>query len=110
MNIFTVGKSFGMTVIQTIIGMFQKHFAQSVILNVHPIVSHANRLQSILKRCKMKSYFQRMFPHIKFSIWFLFYFLGLYFVAEYFAISVIAKLIVLALWAFGYPYSKEFSK
>lgn len=51
-----------------------------------------------------------MFPHIKFAVWFLFYFLGLYFVAEYIAISVIAKLIVLALWAFGYPYSKEIFK
>ena len=53
----------------------------------------------------MKSYFQKMFPHIQFAIWFLFYFLGLFFVAEYIATSVIAKLIALALWAFGYPYS-----
>ena len=52
----------------------------------------------------MKSYFQKMFPHIQFAIWFLFYFLGLFFVAEYVATSVIAKLIVLALWAFGNPY------
>lgn len=58
----------------------------------------------------MKSYFQKMFPDIKFSVWFLFYFLGLYFVAEYIAISVIAKLVVLALWVFGYPYSKEIFK
>ena len=58
----------------------------------------------------MKSYFQKMFPHIQFAIWFLFYFLGLFFVAEYVATSVIAKLIVLALWAFENPYSKEFFK
>ena len=58
----------------------------------------------------MKSYFQKMFPHIRFSVWFLFYFLGLYFVTEYIATSVIAKLIALALWAFWYPYSKEFFK
>ena len=58
----------------------------------------------------MKSYFQKVFPHIRFSVWFLFYFPGLYFVTEYIAISVIAKLIVLALWVFGYPYSKEFFK
>ena len=110
MSIFTVGKSFGMTVIQTIIDMFQEHFAQSAILNAHLITNRVSHLQSILKRCKMKSYFQKMFPHIKFAAWFLSYFLGLYFVAEYIATSVIAKLIVLALWAFGYPYSKEFSK
>lgn len=58
----------------------------------------------------MKSYFQKIFPHIRFSVWFLFYFLGLYFVTEYIAISIIAKLIALALWVFGYPYSKEFFK
>ena len=58
----------------------------------------------------MKSYFQKMFPHIQFAIWFLFYFLGLFFVAEYVATSIIAKLIVLALWAFGSPYSEEFFK
>lgn len=58
----------------------------------------------------MKSYFQKMFPHIQFTIWFLFYLLGLFFVAEYVATSVIAKLIVLALWAFGSPYSEEFFK
>ena len=58
----------------------------------------------------MKSYFQKMFPYIQFAIWFLFYFLGLFFVAKYVAISVIAKLIALALWVFGYPYSKEFFK
>lgn len=58
----------------------------------------------------MKSYFQKMFPHIRFSVWFLFYFLGLYFVTEYIAISIIAKLIALALWVFGSPYSEEFFK
>ena len=58
----------------------------------------------------MKSYFQKMFPHIQFAIWFLFYSLGLFFVAEYVATSVIAKLIALALWAFGSPCSEEFFK
>lgn len=58
----------------------------------------------------MKSYFQKMFPHIQFAVWFLFYFLGFYFVEEYIATSVIVKLIVLALWVLGNPYSKEFSK
>ena len=58
----------------------------------------------------MKSYFQKMFPYIQFAIWFLFYLLGLFFVAEYVATSIIAKLIVLALWAFGSPYSNEFFK
>lgn len=58
----------------------------------------------------MNNYFQKMLPHIKFAVWFAFYFFGLFFIAEYAATSIIAKLIVLALWAFGYPYSKEFSK
>lgn len=110
LNVSTVGKNFGMTVIQTIIGMFQKHFAQSVILNVHPIMSRVSHLQSILKRYKMKSYFQKMFPHIKFAVWFGFYFLGLFFISEYIATTTIAKLVTIALWAFGYPYSKGLSK
>lgn len=58
----------------------------------------------------MKSYFQKMFPHIKFVVRVLFYSLGLYFVSEYIVTSVIAKLIVLALWSFGYPFSKEIFK
>lgn len=110
LNIFTVGKSFGMTSIQTIIDMSQKPFVQSVIMNVHPIMSRVSHLQSILKRYKMKSYFQKMFPHIKFAVWFGFYFLGLFFISEYIATTTIAKLVTIALWAFGYPYSKGLSK
>lgn len=58
----------------------------------------------------MKGYFQKMLPHIKFAVWFSFYYFGLYFVAEHITTSVIAKLIVIVLWVFGYPYSKEFFK
>lgn len=58
----------------------------------------------------MKEYIMKGLPHIKFAVWFGFYFLGLFFISEYIATSIIAKLITIALWAFGYPYSKGLSK
>lgn len=110
LNIFTVGKSFGMTSIQTIIGMSQKPFVQSVIMNVRLITSRVSHLQSILKRCKMKSYFQKMFPHIKFMIWFGFYYAGLVLILSFIATNIITKLITIALWYCGYPYTEDFFK
>lgn len=99
-----------MTVIQTITDTFQKAVVQNVITTVYLMPNHANRTVNISKRCNMNNYFQKMLPHIKFAVWFAFYFLGLFFIAEYVATSAIAKLIVLALWVFGYPYSKEIFK
>ena len=87
-----------------------KAFVQSVIMNVRLITSRVSHLQSILKRCKMKSYFQKMFPHIKFMIWFGFYYAGLVLILSFIATNIITKLITIALWYCGYPYTEDFFK
>lgn len=58
----------------------------------------------------MNNYFRKMLPHIKFMVWFGFYYAGLVLILSFITTNIITKLIAIVLWYFGYPYTKGFTK